>query len=172
MKFLLAAAVLLVLGLLALWQAARQRRASGLPLGRVVYTDTGGWGKVEKPLFDPLSGLTGKPDYLVKCKEGWIPVEVKSGFAPSQPHAGHVLQLAAYCLLVERSTGSRPPYGLIRYRNRTFEVNYTPQLEAELLELVSRMRVQEQSRRLNRSHESIGRCSGCGYRSVCDQKLG
>jgi CRISPR-associated exonuclease Cas4 len=171
MKFLLVAAVLLVLGLLALWQAARQRRASGLPLGRVVYTDTGGWGKVEKPLFDPLSGLTGKPDYLVKCKEGWIPVEVKSCFAPPQPHAGHVLQLAAYCLLVERSTGSRPPYGLIRYRNRTFEVNYTPQLEAELLALVSRMRAQEQSRRLNRSHESIGRCSGCGYRSVCDQKL-
>jgi CRISPR-associated exonuclease Cas4 len=169
---LILAGVFLLLGLFVLWLAARQHRASGLPLGRVVYTDTGGWGKVEKPLFDPLSGLTGKPDYLIKCKDGWIPVEVKSGYAPPQPHAGHVLQLATYCLLVERSTGSRPPYGLIRYRNRTFEVDYTPQLEAELLELASRMRSQEQHKLLNRSHESLGRCMGCGYRSICDQKLG
>ena len=50
---------LLALGaLFLLWQGARQRRATGLPAGRVIASDTRAWGKVDKPLFDPVSGLT------------------------------------------------------------------------------------------------------------------
>ncbi len=95
--FILAAALLLaalVLALVSRWQ----RRSAGLPPGRVTYADPSLWGKVEKPLYDPATGLVGKPDYLVETKEGIIPVEVKSGAAPSNPYEGHVLQLAAYCL--------------------------------------------------------------------------
>ncbi len=110
--FILAAALLLaalVLALVSRWQ----RRSAGLPPGRVTYADPSLWGKVEKPLYDPSTGLVGKPDYLVETKEGIIPVEVKSGAAPSNPYEGHVLQLAAYCYLVSKTTGKRPPYGLI-----------------------------------------------------------
>ena len=32
----------------------------------VVYTDTGGWSRVERPLFSSGLQLTGKPDYLVQ----------------------------------------------------------------------------------------------------------
>ena len=50
------------------------------------------------------------------------------------------MQLAAYCVLVEREFGERPPYGLLRYRNRTFEIAFTHQLESEVLELISTIR--------------------------------
>src|SRR3972149_6466396 len=58
-------AFLLILGaLLLLWAAARQRRSAGLPGGRIIYTDTNRWDRLEKPLYDPALEITGKPDYL------------------------------------------------------------------------------------------------------------
>jgi CRISPR-associated exonuclease Cas4 len=94
---------------------------------------------------------------------------VKSGWAPDAPREGHLYQLAAYCLLVQRTTGQRPPYGLIAYRNRTFAVDYTPELEHRLLELMEALRQQE--REAHRSHEEPARCARCGYRSACNERL-
>lgn len=165
------AVILLLAALLLFWQSAGRRRAAGLPPGRVVYTDTRAWGKVEKPLYDPVLGLTGKPDYLVEHNGRIIPVEVKSGHAPAQPHASHVYQLAAYCALVEHAHGVRPPYGLIHYRNRTFAVDYTPALQQSLLALLEQIRRQERLGEAARSHEEPARCARCGYRTHCDQRL-
>ena len=103
------AGLLLVLALLALWLSSRQRAASGLPEGRVIAADTGSWKRLEKPLYDAQTGLTGRPDYIVEQAGALIPVEVKSGWAPAEPRNSHLFQLAAYCLLVERSSGKRPP---------------------------------------------------------------
>jgi len=162
---------LALLALLFLFVSSRQRKAAGLPSGRVVYSDTKTWGAVEKPLFDAELGLAGKPDYLVEHNGALVPVEVKSGWAPPSPRQSHVFQLAAYCLLVERSTGKRPPYGLIAYRNRTFAVDYTRQLEAELTNLIVAIHRQDRLGEAHRSHEEPARCRACGYRSVCDEKL-
>ena len=164
-----AALILAFIAILFLFISSRQRKAAGLPSGRVVYSDTSRWGKVEQPLFDPISGLTGKPDYLVEQNGVSLPVEVKSGWAPDAPREGHIYQLAAYCLLVQRTTGRRPPYGLIAYRNRTFAVDYTPELERRLLELMEALRATE--REAHRSHEEPGRCTRCGYRSICEERL-
>ena len=165
------ALLLLAAALFLLWQAARRRAETGLPAGRVVYTDTRAWGAVEKPLYDPTTGLTGKPDYLVRQNGATLPVEVKSGYAPSAPREGHVLQLAAYCLLVEATTGARPPYGLLRYRNRTFAVDYTPALEARLKETLAEMQRDERRAAVPRSHDDPARCARCGFAQVCDEKL-
>lgn len=164
------ALLLLAAALLLLWQAARRRAETGLPSGRVVYTDTRAWGPVEKPLFDPLTGLTGKPDYLVEQNGVLLPVEVKSGYAPSAPREGHVMQLAAYCLLVEAATGVRPPHGILHYRNRTYAIDYTPALEAALKDLLAEMRRDERRSEVPRSHEDPARCARCGFRDICDQK--
>ncbi len=45
------ALALLFLAFIFFFQSDRQQKSAGLPGGRVVYTDTHGWGKVEKPLF-------------------------------------------------------------------------------------------------------------------------
>ena len=162
---------LILFALLFFWQAGRQRREAGLPGGRVVYTDTRAWDIVEKPLFSNELGLTGKPDYLVEQNGKLIPVEVKTGRVPDAPYDSHIFQLAAYCLLVEKTYGKRPPYGIIHYSNRDFAVDYTPQLESALLDHLADMRRDELRKDVPRSHEDAARCRRCGFRKVCDQYL-
>jgi len=162
---------LLALGLLLLWLAQRGRARSGLPQGRVVYTDTGGWNRLERPLFSREFLLTGKPDYLIADGADVIPVEVKSSRAPAQPYPSHLLQLAAYCLLVEECYRRRPPYGIVKYADRAFEVEYTPELEDELLATLNCMRTDLVDGSAPRSHEEPHRCQACGYYDRCDQRL-
>ncbi len=110
--------------------------------------DTGAWNRCERPLFSRRYRLTGKPDYLVRTgtapalrgPAGVIPVEVKSGAAPQQPYSAHVLQLAAYCLLVEEQESRTVPYGIIKYADKAFEVDYTPTLRAQVVDTLEAMR--------------------------------
>lgn len=163
---------LLLLALFLFWQSSRQRQEAGLPGGRVIYTDTRAWGApLEQPLFNKELALTGKPDYLVQQKGGIIPVEVKSGRAPESPYDSHIYQLAAYCLLVEKTYGKRPPYGIIHYPSRTFAVDYTPALESSLLDLLADIRRDETRAEVDCSHAEPARCRKCGFRNVCEQKL-
>ncbi len=162
---------LFIIAIISFWQSTRQRREAGLPGGRVIYTDTRAWGKVEKPLFSNELGLTGKPDYLVEQNGKLIPVEVKTGRVPDAPYDSHIFQLAAYCLLVEKTYGKRPPYGIIHYPNRNFAVDYTPQLELALLDQLAEMRRDENRTNVPRSHQDAARCRRCGFRKVCDQSL-
>jgi CRISPR-associated exonuclease Cas4 len=160
---------LLVSGLLLLWLARQGMARSGLPQGRVVYSDTGGWKRPERPLYSNEFLLTGKPDYLVVDGNDVIPVEVKSGRAPAQPYPSHVLQLAAYCLLVEEHYRQRPPYGIIKYRDSAFEVDYTPELEQKLLSTLDDMRGDLSEGDAPRNHDEAQRCRVCGYRQHCDE---
>jgi CRISPR-associated exonuclease Cas4 len=162
----------LLFALFLLWQSSRQQRDAGLPGGRVIYTDTRAWGApLEQPLFNKELSLTGKPDYLVEQKGQIIPVEVKSGRAPESPYDSHIYQLAAYCLLVEKTYGKRPPYGIIHYPTRDFAVDYTPALESSLLDLLADIRRDENRAEVDCSHTEPARCRKCGFRNACDQKL-
>lgn len=162
---------LLLLGAAFLWLAKRRQKASGLPGGRIIYADTTKWTAVEKALYDPDFGLTGRPDYLVQQGDQVIPVEVKSGRAPDAPYDTHIYQVAAYCRLVHRTYGSRPAYGIIHYPERSFAVDYTPELETALMDILEELRQTDRQKEVARSHESAGRCLRCGFRSICDQKL-
>jgi CRISPR-associated exonuclease Cas4 len=167
----IAGLLILLVAFLLFFISGRQRRATGLPSGRVIYTDTRAWGKVEKPLFDKDLGLTGKPDYLIEQHGKIIPVEVKTGRTPESPYDSHIFQVAVYCLLVQRLYGKRPSYGIIHYPGRDFAVDYTADLENALLDLLAEMRIQEQRSEVARSHEDEQRCRRCGFREVCDQRL-
>jgi CRISPR-associated exonuclease Cas4 len=160
----------LALGAFLLWLGRRQAARLGLPAGRVVYVDVGGLTRPDRPLYDRDLDLLGRPDYLVETPKGVVPVEVKSSAGPSAPYDSHVLQLAAYCRLVEASRGKRPPHGILKYVDRSFALDYTPGLENALLDLIAEMRRAEGSAP-DRSHDSPQRCRGCGFREVCDQRL-
>lgn len=162
---------LLVLAVIMFMISGRTRHAAGLPGGRVVYADMGTWEEVEKPLYDPITQITGRPDYLVRQGKEIIPVEVKSGRTPENPYDSHIFQLAAYCLLVEREYGVRPSYGIVHYKKRTFEITYTKELETALIDILTEIRQCEQKRNVNRSHEQAARCRGCGFAYTCDQAL-
>lgn len=163
---------LILLAIYFLWQSNRQRKATGLPGGRVIYTDTRGWNKLEKPLFYAPLNLTGKPDYLIEKNGQIIPVEVKSGRAPDAPYDSHIYQLAAYCLLVEKTYAKRPPYGVIHYEGKDFAVDYTRELEESLLALLAEMKRDGAKKEVHRSHEQVSRCKRCGFRDVCDERAG
>lgn len=76
---------------------------------RVVYSD----GVRLKPakgisgesLVSQRYGIAGKPDQIIMEGGYYIPVELKSSSRPRKPYRGHVLQLAAYCLILEEVTG-------------------------------------------------------------------
>jgi len=151
--------------------AARQRHQSGLPQGRVIYTDTSRWGKVQKPLFDPTIRLTGKPDYLVEQKKQVIPVEIKSTRGLKIPYDAHIYQLAAYCLLVQHEYGVRPDLGIIHYPDHSYEIDFTARLEDTVRSIIREMQQKTRASQVNRSHEEYSRCKHCGYHSMCDQAL-
>jgi len=162
---------LLLVGAVLLWLARRLRARSGLPAGRVVAADVGPWRRLDRPLFSRRYGLTGRPDYVVADGADLIPVEVKSARAPARPYASHILQLAAYCLLVAETSGRRPPYGILRYADRTFQIPYTRELEEQLLEVLEAMRDDLAAGDAPRRHQDPRRCAACGYREVCDEAL-
>jgi CRISPR-associated exonuclease Cas4 len=169
--------LLLVLALLALaallWVGGNRRRVqSGLPAGDVIYNDTGAWRANNHVLHAADVRLAGKPDYLVEQADGGvIPVEVKSGPAPTRPWAGQVLQLAAYCLLVESTYGVRPPYGILQYQDRAFAIEYTAELEDDLLDLLDEMRATGAEDDVLPDHNQPRRCARCGVRDACDRRL-
>src|SRR5579862_1492003 len=90
---------------------------TGLPTRDILYADVGSTFPQPAPLISKRYRLSGKPDYLVRVKDGIAPVELKSSRSPSsgRPYDGHLFQLAAYCLLVEDVYRVSVPYGLVRY---------------------------------------------------------
>jgi CRISPR-associated exonuclease Cas4 len=146
---------------------------SGLPEGRLVYSDDDALQQLPKPLYDQTLNLVGKPDYVLTLKNGIIvPVEFKSQAAPSSPYDSHILQLSAYCYLCDKSFGRRPDYGLIRYANKTYQIHYDLARENEFLDVIAQIRrCEAQGDAPDRSHNQPARCRGCGYNSICVQKL-
>lgn len=165
------ALLLALLGGLLLWLGRRQRESSGLPAGTVLYRDTGDWQETERPLRSRRYGLVGRPDYLVQTRDGGrrfvVPVEVKSRARPARPYDSHILQLAAYCLLVEDNFDAAPPYGLLRYADATLQIPFTDELRDRVLETAAAIRASRRAGEVRRSHAEPGRCAACGYRSAC-----
>lgn len=167
----MAAALLLLVTAVYLWSRGLQQQ-TGLPAGDVIYTDSGTWYRNGDPLFAEDLRLVGKPDYLIEQKDGMIiPVELKSSRAPEEPRDGHILQLAAYCLLVEENYGVRPHYGIIQYKDKAFVVEYDEDLEDELLDLLEEMRDGLFGEELERDHNDWRKCAKCGVRTNCYQRL-
>jgi CRISPR-associated exonuclease Cas4 len=151
-----------------------KRRALGLAHetrlapGDVVYSDAKGRSPM---LASKVLPLRGRPDYVVERDGRPIPVEVKTGKTPTAPYDSHVLQLAAYCYLVGETSGKRPPYGLLSYPERTFEVPYTDHLEDRLLKTLLRIQLAQRTGEVHRDHDNPRRCAGCSRRNQCPERL-
>ncbi len=176
MTWLFALAIgLVAAAALLLWAGRGLRAAAGLPAGDLLYSDTGLHETLEAPLVSRRHGLVGRPDYLVhqtrRGAKAIVPVEVKSGRTPTQPHPGHALQLGAYCLLVEEVYGVTPSHGLLRYADGTRPVPFTPELRRAVLQAAAEIRRARSAADVPRQHNAPERCARCGYRSACTQAL-
>jgi CRISPR-associated exonuclease Cas4 len=167
-------AALLLTFALWLWlrAAALQRRAgmSGSAF-RVLYDDAIQGRPPERALVSHRHRLVGRPDFLIEGRDGVIPVEAKPLRRAGRPYASDLLQLAAYCLLVEETEGVRPPYGILRYAEQSWQVPFDKPLEDRLMATLHAMDEAEERGDAPRSHEQAGRCAGCGMREHCDERL-
>jgi len=152
--------------------ALHVRRSTGVPWGRIVSEDT----RRQRPavaLSAPQLGLTGRPDYLLERHDGTlVPVEVKPGRRARRPYDSDVLQLAAYCVLVEEAYGRRPPYGLLQYARHTFQLRYDAAVRAEVLATLAAMHAAlDAADAVDRDHADGARCRACALAGDCEQAL-
>jgi len=169
---LFVALLLLAIGVILLAASRRFGRKSGMPQGEIIYEDASG--QAQDQFISKRLLMAGKPDYLVKDRSGdLIPVEVKSSNAPraGRPYESHLMQLAAYFLLLEDVLQRPVPYGLIRYRNRTLRVANTDELRARLMDVIAQMRRLMAREIARRNHNRAQRCSRCSVAHACDERL-
>ncbi len=174
MLWLFGLAILFVLvGWFSLRRGSTLQHETGLPRGRLIYADTHSrdWQRTTQPYYSATHRLVGKPDYVVETAKGLIPVEVKSSAAPQVPYLGHLLQLAAYCLLIEENRGQTPPHGLLKYADALYEVDFTRELRNELLDILAEMREVHRAEAVARSHEQPGKCAACGFLKICGDSV-
>lgn len=175
MELILAVIIALALATALVLRRAgrRSQEDAGVPVNaQVIASDTGSWRSLEEPLFARRFRLTGKPDYIVEDERGAvIPIEVKPNRRAPEPHPWDIMQLMAYGLLLEEEFGKRPGYGLLKYRDTLFRVEFTDDLRAGLIELFTEMREARRAGDVPRSHEDSRRCASCGYRDECSDRL-
>lgn len=158
-------AAILLLMARTLWQ--RMRTAPSI----IIYHGTRAQRK-KKVLVANEFGLAGQPQYLLAYEGGYIPVLARTNSAPEQPHEAHIMQVIAYCLLVAESTGSRPPYGVIRYGNgRTFEIDFDEDSVEILSQVMDEIEANRRQPDVPISHNERGRCFACSHRNRCGLSL-
>ena len=145
------------------------RQKNGIPRGEVIYSDLD---RPAQALYSRFLALSGKPDYIIRNEDGsLIPVEIKSGRA-IQPHRGHIMQLAAYCLLVEENYNVAVPYGILVYADkRQHKIEFDKHLRADLVRTVEEMRSAPESRPPQRGHSQRQKCRCCSFSQSCQSRL-
>jgi CRISPR-associated exonuclease Cas4 len=134
-----------------------------IPKGRVTYSDLK---TPAEPLFSKKYLLTGKPDYIIIQNSHVIPVEYKSS-GSSKPQSHHILQLAAYCQLVEDTSQEFVPYGILVYDQNDFRIPFNPQLRFELQETIKSMRSLVKHNRIPTPRFDPGKCRSCSMKVYC-----
>lgn len=166
--WLLASSVFLYRLLKAMDIIARLRKVHGIPEGSIDYTERDS----ELPLYSEEHMLVGKPDYIIKKEGVRIPVEVKTGRVPRGPLFSHIMQVAAYTLLMEENYKEKPHYGIIEYEDHTqHKIEYTPELKELVISKLEEMRKLFETKEVHRNHKRFGKCRGCSRKEACPERM-
>ncbi len=139
--------------------------ARRLPAGKIVYQDADGSGA---PLFAKNYPLSGKPDYVVLSPEGVpIPVELKLSADAEEPQRSHIMQLAAYFVILEDLYDRPPQYGVLRYANREFTIHYTETLKRKVLRRLAEMEQCDERRPPMLTGQLLSKCRVCPFQPIC-----
>ena len=172
---LVLATTLAVLAVVLFVLSRNVRVKTGIPAGQIFYQDLGGQPFQAEVLRSLRWGISGKPDCLLRITEGVVPVELKrSKKAPSRGgvYPNHAIQNLAYCALVEDQMRVRVPYGLVLYAgHQVRRVEYNDENKRWLAEIVQEVGSASELSTVMRNHRLPARCSGCGLRASCSQRL-
>jgi CRISPR-associated exonuclease Cas4 len=136
-----------------------------------VYQDT--LQRHDETLYSTRYHLAGRPDHVIRQGQYNIPVEVKTGRTPEYPYPNQVMQLIAYCALVEEHYGVRPPHGILLFEETgtQFVIEFTPEREQQLYDVLADMRTCFFASDVPRNHDNPRRCAACGFRDICTERL-
>ncbi|MCJ2563475.1 MAG: PD-(D/E)XK nuclease family protein [Candidatus Thermoplasmatota archaeon] len=169
LSWLVGAAYFLYRSLKHLQVAKAKRESYDVRDGKIAFIDDE---RIRPMMFvSEKHGLRGRPDYVVLEEEFHIPVEIKTGRTPRGPLFSHILQTAAYCVLLEEEYGDPPPYGILKYGEVEHEIDYTPDLKELVLSKLEEMRKARRTGVVHRNHGRRMKCVHCSRRSVCPEKL-
>ena len=126
--------------------------------------------------------LIGKPDLVMRDTGtgGVSVVDLKSGRAPEKMSPPHMMQLAAYFLLVEKNFPFTAEKGIIRYLddgNKELCVSNSPELKNMLEERVREIAAAKEAMAsgaapmLTRNHCDGHRCLRCEYKDRCPDAI-
>jgi len=152
---------------LVLWAVVSlQRLRAGRRHGSFVRVDDG---TVRERLVSTRYRLVGSPDEIRRRPDGRpVPVEWKSRRAPRRGvPPSHRVQVEAYCLLLEETTGVPPPYGVVRYSDGAEAI--LPWDEAARAEVL-RIRWAMAGPYDGRADPSPSKCARCRWRPGCDAR--
>ena len=143
-----------------------RRHVLGLPSGDLVYEDADGQGEI---LYSDQVPLIGKPDYIIKLPNGQlVPIELKLSVQNvTSPHSNHVMQIAAYCLILEDYSEVPPTHGILRYANGDFTIDYTPTLRKKVLRLLTEMEGYNERQRPQLVRQQVTKCRACTFQPIC-----
>ncbi len=145
------------------------RASHGVPTGKIEYSD-----KIRAPsYFSENYMLSGKPDYVLRKGDDHIPVEIKTGRVPRGPLFSHILQVVAYCLLMEDEHGSQPPYGIVEYADQIqHRIDYDEKGKDLVLSKLDEMReMLDGYKKPYRNHNRKGKCRNCSRKEACPFRL-
>ncbi|MGM0510667.1 MAG: CRISPR-associated protein Cas4 [Thermoplasmatota archaeon] len=150
-------------------EAKSKRDELHIQEGEIEYVD--GLKEKSRLLESEEYHLRGRPDYIMNIEGEKIPVEVKTGRVPKGPFFSHILQIASYCLLVEEDTGKAPSYGIVKYGDKEFEIDYDDKLKELLVEKLNEMRQVIITEDAHRHHNREGKCRNCSRKDICPESL-
>ena len=167
--WLIAASFFLFRSMYALDMARSTRDKFGIQEGDIKYVDS------QRARSELLSSekymLRGRPDYILTIDDELVPVEVKTGRTPQGPLFSHILQLAAYCILVEERYGKTPSYGILKYSKMEHQIEFDDDLRKLVTEKLDRMKEIMKRGEAHRNHRRIGKCASCSRRQGCPERL-
>ncbi len=135
--------------------------------GKVLYVDDDS----HPVLYSRDKLFSGKPDFIIEEDGKAVPGEFKSGRKPAGPLFSHIMQLSAYCRLVEDNYGTRPEYGYIYYGTARHTIDYDDDLERLLHSKANEMRKCIAANEAHRNHRRPGKCANCSRRELCRERL-
>lgn len=122
-------------------------------------------------------GLRGIVDQIEVYKEGFVPVELKTGKSPKEGvWPGHKIQLIAYALLMEEHFNTEIKEGFVHYldskQRRHIPLNHFMRLEVK--ELIKKVNELLNSDKIPNFEKNQNKCAKCGLKEDCynEKKLG
>lgn len=164
--WLISAAFFLFVALKSARLLMSRREVAAIPPGIIEYIG----GEHSADLISRGHGLIGKPDYVIGTDNTHIPVEFKAGRIPRGPLFSHILQVAAYSIIIEEKYG-RVPYGVLIYGNNQYKIKIGTELKETVLKKAAEMRIALKTGSVHRDHNRVSKCRNCSRRARCSERL-